>query len=224
MSRSLQTGMLLAAACLALGASGMAPASAQDRLTVPRAYMVSRGGDAAAAETGIPVLAKPKRRAREIGALAPGSGPVEVLETDETHRWGRIVWREASGWVALRDLAPVEVPALAGSSIPVGLLCLGSEPFWDLRIVSETEMRLRQLDGVTVMAAIGGAAASRNRDGFPAMTWGTGGGLTARLILRPGACSDTVSDRIYGWIGDVVVVAQNGQFLLSGCCYLPLEN
>jgi len=206
---------------LAVFAAGPQHAAAQD---APRAYTVPAADAGSDPKIGAPVRAKPSRRAREIGVLAPGSRPVEVLETDRTNGWGRIIWGEGDGWVDLRGLDPAELPLLPDSAIPIGLLCLGTEPFWDVRVVSGTKMRIRRLDGVTAMAEIGGAAASRTGNGFPAMVWGDGGGLAARLLLRPGECSDGASSRIYGWVGDVVIVEEGGQSLLSGCCYLPLNN
>jgi uncharacterized membrane protein len=192
-------------------------------LIPPRPYVVP-GESGADAGAGASVHSAARPGAHEIGRLAPGTGPVEVLATARGGAWGRIIWGEGTGWVELRRLERAEVPTVPGSAVPVGLMCIGTEPFWDLRLVSESSMRLRQIDGFASVATIMGAAASGNGAGFPAMVWGEGDGLATRLLVRPGACSDGASSRLYGWIGDVVVVAPDRESLLSGCCYLPSGN
>lgn len=213
----------LAGALVALSAgAASAHEPAPTPLIPPQPYVVP--GAVADAGAGAPVHAAARPGAREIGQLAPGTGPVEVLATARGGAWGRIVWGEGTGWVELRRLERAEVPAVPGSAVPVGLMCIGTEPFWDLRLVSESTMRLRRIDGLASVATIAGAAASRNGAGFPVMVWGEGEELAARLLLRPGECSDGASSRLYGWTGDVVVIEGDSQSLLSGCCYLPSGN
>jgi uncharacterized membrane protein len=213
-----------ALAVLATGPQRAAAHDSHDAREAPRAYAVAAAAGDSDTGTGVAVFADHSERSRQIGALAPGGGPVEVVETDRTRNWGRIVWGEGNGWVDLRALEPSEPPTLAGSAIPVGLLCLGTEPFWDVSVVSAAEMRVRRLDGVTAMARIGGATASRNGAGFPAMVWAEAGGLAARLLVRPGQCSDGASDRDYGWVADAVIVEDGRQSLFSGCCHLPYQH
>ena len=71
------------------------------------------------------VRAEPTSKSEDLGDLASGSKPYEVLQIDSTGEWGRIIWLEGSGWVALRFMQQIEIEKLANTQIPVGLTCVG---------------------------------------------------------------------------------------------------
>ncbi|MGI9332750.1 MAG: SH3 domain-containing protein [Gammaproteobacteria bacterium] len=60
------------------------------------------------------IRAAPSSNADDVGDLAAGAQPIEVLEIDPTGGWGRLLWDEADAWVSMRYLAPVDVPRLSG--------------------------------------------------------------------------------------------------------------
>lgn len=153
------------------------------------------------------VRAEPSARTADIGDLAEGT-VVEVLETAEKGKWGRILWAEGDGWIALRHTEAVDLPQIGETAVPDGLLCLGSEPFWSLAISAQALVfeTPAEADEATLEYALPAAG----RPGLPAAL--TGGGITA--IVRAGACTDGMSDRTYGWSADVV----RGAMLYSGCC------
>ena len=83
------------------------------------------------------VRAEPTADSADLGDIAAGSKPYEIIETDESGNWGRILWLEGSGWVALRFMEPIQVEQLAKTAVPVGLVCAGTEPFWTLELQSQ---------------------------------------------------------------------------------------
>ena len=200
-----------ALAVLALAAAAPALAGAPER------YVVS----------GVPegdvlnVRARPSASSADIGDLANGDR-VEVLVTSDGG-WGRIVHREGNGWVSLAYLDAVEPPRVGSSPIPTGLICAGTEPFWSLSIESGERVSFSEptADGVSEIAAeVEWAGAASGRSGFPAALRARGGEAGYALVLRPAACSDGMSDREYGWMGEVLT----GRRLLSGCCRLNTRN
>ena len=163
------------------------------------------------------VRAEPASTAEDIGDLASGSKPYEILETDSTGDWGRIIWLEGSGWVALRFMQQIEVEKLANTQIPVGLTCVGAKPFWTLEIQSQKVGVISTQNEVKPMAIVN-TATSRNGTRFPIAVELQSNKNTATTTLRRAQCSDGMGDLRYEWAADVVV---NPQFtLLSGCCSL----
>lgn len=114
------------------------------RLFICVMMLLTMAGAAAAAEPGyfrvtgvkagdvLNIRAEPKPAAEAVGELAPGAGPVEILEVETSggSEWGRMVAGDTNGWVAMRFLEPVELETVGDTSIPDGLSCGGSEPFW----------------------------------------------------------------------------------------------
>jgi uncharacterized membrane protein len=155
-----------------------------------------------------------------LGALAPGLSPVEITGLDETGLWGRVIFGERDGWVALDALTPAEPPRLADSAIPSGLVCAGTEPFWSLTLSNEA----------IVYSAPGaepedfGLMDVRPAEGFarwPSRLTLYGEARSGVAILRPLACSDGMSDRTHAWTLDFLIQEEGALRLRSGCCRLP---
>lgn len=154
-----------------------------------------------------------------LGTLAPGAGPLEITGLDDSGVWGRIIFGESDGWIALDATTPGDPPRLADSAIPEGLVCVGTEPFWSLT-----------LEGDEVLHATPGA--ERESFGLLDVQPAEGRRWPVRLalhgedrsgvaILRPDACSDGMSDRTHAWSVDVVIEGEGALRLRSGCCRLP---
>ena len=167
------------------------------------------------------VRAEPSAAAADIGDLGDGA-LVEVLRTDAEKRWGQIVHGEGNGWIALRYARPVEPERVGESPIPAGLICTGTEPFWSLRIDGAERVVFAEPGDEGVVereAEVEWAGAASGRSGFPAALRAGSGLEDYALVLRPGACRDGMSDRVYGWAAELLA----GQRLLTGCCRLDPE-
>lgn len=163
------------------------------------------------------VRAAPTSASEDIGDLASDSKTYEILETDSSGAWGRILWLEGSGWVALRYMKPVNIPLLANTLVPVGLTCVGAEPFWTLEIKSQKVGVISTPEETKPMTIVN-TTSSRNGRHFPIAVELQTNSNTAIATLRRSQCSDGMSGLSYQWAADIIV---NPQFtLLSGCCSL----
>jgi len=152
------------------------------------------------------VRAEPASASEDIGDLASGS-----------KEWGRIIYLEGSGWVALRFMQQIEVEKLANTQVPVGLTCVGAKPFWTLEFKSQKIGVISTQEEVKQMAVVN-TATSRNGNQFPIAVELQTAGNTATTTLRRAQCSDGMGGLRYEWAADLVV---NPNFtLLSGCCSL----
>lgn len=194
----------------------MTGAYAQDVTEFPQYFAVY----GVAADDQLNIRAEPNGSATIIGALDPGFGPVEILETvDRNGRaWGRMARGEGNGWVAMRFLAPMQVALVEDTQVPVGLHCFGTEPFWGLAIGADT-LELSQPDGVPLVAQLTSAvtAAGRNHR-FGLIASGNMERMTA-LLSRAETCSDGMSDALFGWRIDLLVEGE-GLRQYEGCCSL----
>ena len=162
------------------------------------------------------VRAKPSAKSEDVGDL-PMDAQVEVLEYDEDSKWARIIWQEGNGWLATRYLAPMARVRLQ-SGLPVGLTCNGNEPFWSLELQPTGGFAFSSPEGA-FDGQIDWSSTSYN---FGDSHHAFGGG-NATGVLQRGQCSDTMSDRSYGWSLDLVLDGQPPR-LLSGCCFAQQNN
>jgi uncharacterized membrane protein len=201
---------LLAAAAIAVTASG---ASAE-----PGYWRVS----GVAPDDTLNVRAGPSGSAEDIGDLAHDATGIEVGAVDASGNWGRIPWQEGDGWISMQFLAPDPQPMVPGTSLPQGLLCAGTEPFWSVRLSG----------GGATYSDIGGAAESlslmwvrspEGRGQFPVMLTHRGASAGSIAVIEPVDCSDGMSDFTYPWRVLYLLSTPGGDRLLDGCCQLPLE-
>ncbi len=163
------------------------------------------------------VRAEPTSTSEDLGDLASGSRPYEVLEIDSTGDWGRIIWLEGDGWVALRFMQAIEVEKLANTQVPVGLTCVGAKPFWTLEIKSQKVGVISTQEEIKAMN-IANTATSRNGSQFPIAVELQSNNNSATTTLRRAQCSDGMGGLRYEWAADIVVKPKFT--LLSGCCSL----
>ncbi len=175
-----------------------------------------------ASDDTLNVRAEPSASSADIGDLPHDATGIELIDTDASGDWGRIVWEEANGWIATRFLAEDPQPAIAHTELPQGLLCGGTEPFWSLRL-SGGGGSYSAADGAPLTLTMTGALTPQAQGPFPAVL--SHGGETAATvsIIEPMLCSDGMSDRTYPWRILFLLSTADGQQLLSGCCQLPLE-
>ena len=167
------------------------------------------------------VRAEATARSDTIGELAPGAGPIEVLSTKDG--WAQIVSQERNGWVSLRFLKEVDVPVLGETSLPVGLTCFGTEPFWSLSF---------EADGTAVLDdiildepakfAIGTVQSAAARFHVTWIKLRQNVEERGNALIRRSACSDGMSDALYPYSADISVdIGQDEQRIVTGCCSLP---
>jgi len=163
------------------------------------------------------VRAEPTADSADLGDIASNSKPYEVIETDETGKWGKILWLEGSGWVALKYMVPIQVEQLLQTEVPVGLVCAGTEPFWTIELQSQQTAVFTTSEFTNSLSVVA-AKPSRNGAGFPVAVELQSEHYSTISVLKRAACADGMSDISYGWTIDTAIQPQLQ--LLSGCCFL----
>lgn len=161
------------------------------------------------------VRAEPSAAATDIGDIESGSQPWEILELDSTGEWGKILWHERSGWIALRYMEQIQVEFIEPTKIPVGLTCLGSEPFWTIEFKSPQSILMSTQEGTQAMSIVS-ARRSENSGQFPAAVNFRNDSSSTFTVIRREECSDGMSESPHTWSVDVII--QPRFKLLSGCC------
>jgi hypothetical protein len=155
-----------------------------------------------------------------VGTLARGHR-VEATAVDGV--WVRFALGEVDAWAAVDALRPVEVPWLGSTRLPVGLVCSGTEPFWSLTLAPEAIV-WRTPEAETPWGLFAAAPAT-GRPAFPVLLTLMRESRSMLAIIRPGACSDGMSDRTQAWHAEVVTQTPDGAggvlTLHTGCCRLP---
>ncbi|WP_210528431.1 COG3650 family protein [Rubellimicrobium arenae] len=160
-----------------------------------------------AANDVLNVRAEPQASAPVLATLAPGARGVEVLAISEDGRWARVSLPEGAGWAALRFLS---AEAAAPGPVPRPLRCLGTEPFWSIRLSEDASVFDSPESGAVPLRPLGEAG---GRVGAVAAF--DAGGETLDLTLIRQECSDGMSDRPYGF---AALAWNRGEVFLEGCC------
>jgi uncharacterized membrane protein len=175
-----------------------------------------------AANDTLNIRSTPDASSADIGDLAYDAQAIEVLDFDPTGRWARVALAESDGWVSTRFLERDTVLTIGETSLPVGLVCTGTEPFWAIGLFdglarfSHPESNLVDLPFLSTSVAEGHL-------GSPALISTAGPKATAEIIVSAEACSDGMSDRSYGWTVNLLIQSDGMRRFVSGCCHLPLE-
>ena len=190
-----------------------APAGAQD-FDDTVYYRVS----GVAADDSLNVRLSPDGSSEILGQLAHDAGPVEVVQARDG--WAMVTVEDQAGWVAMRYLERVDVGRHDVSDLPVGLQCGGTEPFWNVSVTDEA----------VEFSALGAMPEDQSFDvehiarahsiGFPAWFDLSDG---ASAWFEPRMCSDGMSEIAHGWTAHIVIEAETGPYLYSGCCRLPMD-
>jgi uncharacterized membrane protein len=165
-----------------------------------------------AANDVLNIRAAPNAEAAVIGTLSPDATGVEVVAVQDG--WAVVNGGEGTGYVALRFLARADAPDWPTLELP--LTCLGTEPFWSLRIDparSETRFQTPE-DEEPQVAPITST--------WPGLPWSQVAAVTlpdGLAVLTPAACSDGMSDQSYGIAADLFLTGPD-RTRLSGCCRL----
>ncbi|MCU0791008.1 MAG: hypothetical protein MUE79_08165 [Nitratireductor sp.] len=209
-------------------------------LAIPAAFLLLAGA-AHAAEPGyfrvsgvaagdvLNIRPEPGAGGEPLEGLQPGAFPVEVLEVREVNgaQWGRVLSGDGNGWVAMKFLEPAEVTPIAGSDIPDGLSCSGTEPFWGARFTNAGGLVFSDMDGKKANLPISTAFNATGRMHRFAVKADDGKTFATAMLGRFESCSDGMSDREFGWRIDLLLErAGDPDFplLFEGCCQLPVAR
>ena len=161
------------------------------------------------------VRSAPNASAPILDTLEPDATDIEVIRTDDGPSWGLINIGETSGWASLSylerqpDQWEIELPRIKH--------CFGTEPFWSLNLASEVPT-FSEPEGETTFL-IEEEIRSANRTDRAAIRL-SGEQEDALLVVSHGYCDDGMSDREYGFSGDLIREESAGTTYLSGCCSL----
>lgn len=163
------------------------------------------------------VRAAPDGQAQVIATLPATAKNVELLARDPSDKWGKVNTGEQTGWVALRFLK-LQPGVWQSAAVPQSLSCSGTEPFWSLK-ATKSGMVYTQPDtpdrALTLRKVM-----DLGIEGEPTRGLIAGddkGRVTA--FIRPGQCSDGMSDRGYALAVAVILDGQDmPSRMLTGCC------
>ena len=183
-----------------------------------------------ASDDTLSVRAGPSADADKIGALAPGTAPVEITATNAAGTWGRLPYSGEDGWVSMRYLAEITVERVydtgpgRASGVPIGLSCSGTEPFWDLEITGPktAAYSMPELPRTEMPIATSYIAAGHAR--LPTLLTLVQGEMRLLATISAAACSDGMSDQTYGYAVSLYGEREDGAYLLAGCCRLPVPQ
>jgi uncharacterized membrane protein len=167
-----------------------------------------------AADDTLNIRALPSASAEVIGEYGPYTLNIEVIRTTHDGKWGLVGMNEVNGWVAMRFL---EISNhLQPNEFPRPMRCFGTEPFWTLNVtprgdeyheMGDTRRDIAMIDETT---APNGAMA----------VFEEGPTLNRTLIVQRGYCSDSMTEREFGWKATLFNAAPDGNSVQSGCCTL----
>ncbi|PTX50832.1 SH3 domain-containing protein [Allosediminivita pacifica] len=160
------------------------------------------------------VRTAPSSDAPVIGTLSPGENGVEIVRTNPASTWAQLNIEGRQGWASLNFLA-----RRRGSALPEApwLRCFGTEPFWSLDAAQTGRATFRTPEETLSLSAGTIDAAQGQTRPFVLRTEATD--LSATVVIRPGECSDGMSDNRYGLSAALLFQGSRDNFL-AGCCSL----
>ena len=171
------------------------------------------------------LLSAPDDAAPTIDRFGAGLGPIEAtpLYSVDGARFARIALGEGDGWIVLRDLAPIDHPTIGETSLPAGLQCLGTEPFWSLVFDDQSGAVFEAPERIEpTRFGIEQSLAAQARGGQPAALFLSAAEIgEATAFIAASSCSDGMSDRTHPWLAGLILEDPGGRRLLEGCCWLP---
>lgn len=181
-----------------------------------------------AADDVLNVRAAPRAGAEKIGALAHDATGIEVVQISDNGKWGQVNVDGVSGWAALRFMRRDDA---AGADLPKGLVCFGTEPFWDLSFSRDGTANgqwfmfdLPGEEGAVYQAYWSDRAINRGDDAFAfeLLQELTGTGVGASGIIRREYCNDGMSEQRFG-LSVNMILQRDARMFVNGCCSISAE-
>ncbi len=189
------------------------PAAAMENADWPSYYRVSDMG----AGGTLKVRSEPVAGGEVIGEYGAGAGPIEILKIE--NGWGNVIANEGNGWVNMAHLQQISVPMIGQSKLPRGLVCGGTEPFWNIGFSEDKAVYSRMGEGEQILF-ITRAAGFEGRPGPDGFIQASGASEMVFSIVSARQCSDGMSERTYGWWISLLRVSADGTVGVDGCCSL----
>lgn len=164
------------------------------------------------------IRARPDARSQILGSFASDAQHIEVVARQGN--WGQVNLREGPGWVALRFMQ-VEDPAFY-QALEFDATCFGTEPFWSLDVDNGARMRWTPVDSIEQTYLAGLLRGIAQAPGQYWMVGSAGRHDQIHLVMTRGACSDGMSDRMYGFQA-LVTVMSDDPYGYAGCCSLQTK-
>lgn len=155
-----------------------------------------------------------------VGSLAPNAAPVEVFRQQDG--WAQVALSEQMGWVSMRFLAEISIPTIGSSTLPQGLTCGGTEPFWGLDL-GAGQVTYSAMDQSPRAFNTIQADKFHNLGGSTNFVLGQRPNEQITAIISNQMCSDGMSDRDYPRRIDLLISTPNGTTGQSGCCQVRLN-
>ncbi|PWL35994.1 MAG: hypothetical protein DCO97_05985, partial [Marivita sp. XM-24bin2] len=112
-------------------------------------------------------------------------------------------------------------PMLGDTTVPLGLVCGGTEPFWALDL-NGNHMRYSHSEDGDTDFAMDGIVTAEGQLGSPALLTLTAEDTSViEATISGTSCSDGMSDRSYGWTITMQLISPSQRRFLAGCCHLP---
>lgn len=164
------------------------------------------------------IRAAPSAEGAILGGLNPAARGIEVTALSQDGRWGQVNHEESAGWVAMRYMQ--RQPRSDWTEMQTRMICMGTEPFWSLPVdAAGARASLNRMGDTAAPLRIDWSVPVSGRAG--SIGWGlAGGGLTGFAALTAEACSDGMSDRMYGISIRLFLTGAAGPLGLGGCCSL----
>ena len=178
-------------------------------LILPDTFVVT----GVAADDTLNVRQQPSGSSADIGDLYPNQ-LVEVIAVSDNDQWGQIIWHEGNGWISMRFLAPEPYPQMDDSVMPIGISCLGNEPFWSATILRNQMFEFSDIGALPQMRPVQHSTSALNMP--PYLFAFTAGEFTG--VLERAQCFDGMSDITYGWQLRLISTQMSGLVLRNGCC------
>ena len=200
------------AAVLALILCALASVGAAQTEQYPRFVSVT----GVASDDVLNVRLHPDASAPIVATLTPDQFDVEAVGETPDGTWVLLNIRDISGWASARYLR--KQPVGPDYHYTRQLTCVGTEPFWSLRVTQGLSAEFSGLDLPTLRFPAGNLQQALAR--YDRFLLGLGDRATA--ILTQELCTDGMSDRAFGL--DISLILQTETtMLMSGCCSIVAD-
>ncbi len=157
----------------------------------------------------------PDSNASKVGSIAP-NGAVAVLEA-AAGNWVKVSYAGGNGYVSSRYLTAGGGTTI-GSGMQTGLVCAGTEPFWQFNIAADGRTRFEDAGNgaaavYSQLAAVTGSGATASYP-FDFQTYNVVGRIDRQL------CSDGMSDLSYPFSLQLDAAIGGQMQSVYGCCTL----
>ena len=163
------------------------------------------------------IRARPEANAAVVGAIPANGVGIRLLgSTDPKARstWREVEYQGMRGWVNARFLT-VQTVSSETQGLAADLRCLGTEPFWGVRIQG-AQMELDQMGSKSRFSLSVPRVSANHTNVWSITVKGAAPGQRGVVFVeRTDQCSDNMSDERYRYTFRIRLASD---VVLSGCC------